>query len=78
MSNSPGTRGARWRVTPAGFALIIVGGRQVHTLTDHATFMWSVDFSPNGKHLVAGSPDNLVKLWDTDTGAEVSRVLGLR
>jgi WD40 repeat protein len=40
--------------------------------------MWSVDFSPNGKHLVAGSPDNLVKLWDTDTGAEVSRVLGLR
>ena len=78
MRNSPGTRGARWRVTPADFVLIMVGGRQVHTLTGHSSPVFSVDFSPNGEHFVTGSDDNLVKIWNTETGAEVSRVLGLR
>ena len=41
-----------------------------------ATVHW-VDFSPDGKHFVSGSSDKLVKIWKTQTGAEVSRVLGL-
>ena len=78
MGNSPGTRGARWRVTPADFALIMVGGRQVHTLTGHSGPVLSVDFSPNGQHFVTGSYDNLVKIWNTATGAEVSSFVGWR
>ena len=30
--------------------------------------MRSVDFSPNGKYLAAGSGDKTVKIWDIETG----------
>ena len=78
IRNSPGTRGARWRVTPAGFALIMVSGRQVHTLTGHSSPALSVDFSPNGKHIVTGSSDKRIKIWDTEAGVEVSSFVGWR
>ena len=38
----------------------------------------SIDFSPDGKLLVSGSRDKLVKIWDTETGAEVSSFVGVR
>ena len=38
----------------------------------------SVVFSSDGKHFVSGSADNLVKIWDTNTGAKVIRFVGLR
>ena len=45
----------------------------------HTAEVFSVDFSPDGKHFVCGSRDQLVKIWDTDTGAEVRAALwGLR
>jgi len=50
----------------------MVGGRQVHTLTGHSGPVRSVDFSPNGKRVVSGSNDNRVKIWNVETGAEVS------
>jgi WD40 repeat protein len=37
----------------------------------------SVDFSVDGKRVVSGSADTLVKIWDAVTGAEVSRFLGV-
>ena len=43
----------------------------------HSDAVFSVDFSPDGKHFVSGSDDYLVKIWDTQTGAVVSS-LGLR
>ena len=61
-----------------------VGGLQVHTLTGHSPMVWSlfgyrvVAFSPNGNRVVSGSYDNFVKIWDTDTGAEVSNFVGVR
>ena len=42
------------------------------TLTGHSHFMTSVAFSRDGKQVVSGSSDRLVKIWDTVTGAEVS------
>ena len=38
----------------------------------HSAAVYSVDFSPDGKRFVSGSHDNLVKIWDTETGGEVS------
>jgi WD40 repeat protein len=32
----------------------------------------SVAFSRDGKRIVSGSDDNLVKIWNTETGVEVS------
>ena len=71
------------RAFPAGLALEVVGGngvggRQVHTLTGHSSGVRSVVFSPNGKRVASGSEDGLVKIWDTETGALVSSLVGSR
>ena len=34
--------------------------------------MTSVAYSPDGKHIVSGSFDKTVKIWDSTTGKEVS------
>ena len=44
----------------------------MHTLTGHEDKVYSVHFSPNGNLVASGSFDDLVKIWDTETGAEVS------
>ena len=33
--------------------------------------MLSVAYSPDGKHIVSGSKDNTVKVWDSQMGKEV-------
>ena len=50
----------------------------MHSLTGHAGIVNVVAFSPDGTHFVSGSDDNLVKIVDTETGTEVSGVLGLQ
>jgi len=70
-------------VSPRRFCLgrgleIMVGGRQVHTLTGHSDRVSVVAFSPNGKRVASGSWDRLVKIWDTATGALVSSLVGVR
>ena len=44
----------------------------------HSHAVYSVDFSPNGNRVVSGSRDNLVKIWDTETGVAVSSFVGVR
>ena len=46
-------------------------GWQVRTLAGHLGSVLSVDFSADGKRIVSGSADRLVKIWDTASGAEV-------
>jgi len=55
-----------------------VGGRQIHSLKGHSSFVVSVALSPNGNRVVSGSEDRLVKIWDTSTGALVSSFAGVR
>jgi WD40 repeat protein len=38
----------------------------------HSGEVNSIAFSSDGKRIVSGSHDMLVKIWDADTGAEVS------
>jgi len=44
----------------------------------HSGPVASVDFSPDGKQFASASRDRLVKIWNTETGAEVSSFVGLR
>jgi len=46
---------------------------QVFTLRGHTGDTLSVAISRDGTRIVSGSGDNLVKIWDAATGAEVSR-----
>jgi WD40 repeat protein len=55
-----------------------VGGWQVYSLTGHSGAVWSVAFSPNGNLVASGSRDNLVKIWNAETGALVSSFVGVR
>ena len=55
-----------------------VGGWQAHSLTGHSREVLSVDFSSDGNLVVSGSHDRRVKIWDTETGAQVSSFVGVR
>ena len=41
-------------------------------LTGHSNTVFSVAYSPDGKHIVSGSKDTTVKVWDAQTGKKVS------
>ena len=43
----------------------------MRTLTGHSEWVWSVAFSRDGTRVVSGSRDNLVKIWNVETGVEV-------
>ena len=45
------------------------------TLTGHSDPVYSVAYSPDGKHIVTGSEDSTVKVWDSQTGKEVTVLL---
>lgn len=36
----------------------------------------SVDYSPDGKILVAGNGDNLIRLWDPENGKLLKEIAG--
>jgi len=64
----------------AGLYPSVLGGFQhswsppLQILAGHTDAVWSVAVSPDGKQLVSGSWDRSVRLWDTDTGAEISEL----
>ena len=47
-------------------------GTHLCTVTGHSNWVNSVAYSPDGKHIVSGSTNFTVKLWDAQTGEEVS------
>ena len=54
-------------------------GWQVRTLTGHFNKVVAVAFSADGKRVVSGAHRPArVKVWDIETGAEVSSFVGVR
>jgi len=49
---------------------------QVRTLDGHSSEVTSTSFSLDGKRVVSGSLDKLVKIWDVETGALVRNLPG--
>ncbi|MBW4613408.1 MAG: CHAT domain-containing protein [Desmonostoc vinosum HA7617-LM4] len=47
-----------------------------NTLGGHASAVYGVSFSPDGKMLASASDDNTVKLWNTATGKEIKTLFG--
>ncbi|HEY7326545.1 MAG TPA: hypothetical protein VH592_02825 [Gemmataceae bacterium] len=43
----------------------------VATMKGHSEAVYSVAFTPDGKHVVSGSGDHTVKVWDSATGKEI-------
>ena len=44
----------------------VVSSTKVTTLKGHASSVWSVAFSKDGKYLASGSTDSTVKVWTVD------------
>ncbi|KAL7876552.1 hypothetical protein AOLI_G00115150 [Acnodon oligacanthus] len=51
-------------------------GACIHTLTRHQEPVYSVAFSPDGRHLASGSFDKCVHIWNTQSGALVNSYRG--
>ncbi|KAJ7696275.1 WD40-repeat-containing domain protein [Mycena rosella] len=51
-------------------------GMLLMSMEGHRSSVWSVAFSPDGTHIVSGSSDNTVRMWDVVTGAEVTKMKG--
>ncbi|KAJ1487645.1 hypothetical protein T484DRAFT_1785873 [Baffinella frigidus] len=45
---------------------------QGHSLQGHSDSITSIAFSPDGKRVVSGCHDKLIKIWNVETFAEVS------
>jgi WD40 repeat protein len=48
----------------------------LRTFAGHIDRVWSVAFSPDGKHIVSGSWDRTVKVWDAQTGQQALSLEG--
>ena len=46
-----------------------------HVLQGHKGPVLSVAFSPDGRHIVSGSRDDTIQVWDAQTGAQVGNPL---
>jgi uncharacterized protein with WD repeat len=42
----------------------------------HSDTVWSVAISPDGQTLVSGGSDNLIKIWNLNTGEEIHTITG--
>ncbi|MEH2278311.1 MAG: AAA-like domain-containing protein, partial [Nostoc sp.] len=52
--------------------------REKNRLEGHSNSVFSVVFSPDGKTLASASGDNTIKLWNLDTGKEITTLKGHR
>jgi WD40 repeat protein len=54
----------------------LVSGRRLRILDDDQGFAMAVAMTPDGRRLVSGSGDNMIRVWDVSTGACLRRMKG--
>ncbi|KAI9708959.1 MAG: hypothetical protein M1820_003653 [Bogoriella megaspora] len=54
----------------------IKDGKRLAWFEDHSGFLPSIAFSPDGKQLVSGSGDDMVRLWDIESDETLPNVAG--
>ncbi|MEH2295932.1 WD40 repeat domain-containing protein, partial [Nostoc sp.] len=64
------------RFRPITASLTTPGGNLLCTLTGHNYWVRAVAITPDGKKAVSGSLDKTLKLWDLETGKEISTLTG--
>ena len=64
------------RFRPITASLNTPGGNLLRTLIGHNDSVYTVAIAPDGKTAVSGSDDNTLKLWDLQTGKEISTLTG--
>src|SRR5258706_3951400 len=42
-----------------------------HSSELHTHSVWSVAYSPDGRHIISGSSDRTIRIWDAKTGTPV-------
>jgi WD40 repeat protein len=55
---------------------ILLNIREQNQLEGHSSIVNSVAFSPDGKTLASASDDNTIKLWNRETGKEITTLTG--
>jgi len=54
----------------------LASGRRLRILDDDQGFAMAVAMTPDGRRLVSGSGDNMIRVWDVSTGACLRRLKG--
>ncbi|THU94499.1 hypothetical protein K435DRAFT_860458 [Dendrothele bispora CBS 962.96] len=60
---------------PSGYGTLRLNNQCGQTLQGHTQGVTSVAYSPDGRHIVSGSRDNTVRIWDSQTGQPVGQPL---
>ena len=48
----------------------------LRTLVGHSDWVHAVAIAPDGKTAISASEDNIIKIWDTETGTELRTLIG--
>ena len=68
-------KGFPW-LRPLGPSLTALAASLVRTLQGHTDNVWAVAVTPDGHHVVSGSADNMLRVWDLSTGETKTTLQG--